>query len=388
MAESEDDGKRSFEPTQEEYKARMGARKQEKTRAPVKYDKKEKHAKGKVTGASAPSLPKSKAVRFKPEAMVEELKEFAFSAPPEAAASYYKPGPVERYVWQNCLFHEPKKSAMKRATGQLSKVPSKLRPTSLNISSGGLPIRSSNLAESVLARRKTPSMSSKVSSTVSSAQPKLTDPSNPSKASMGLLKHAGTTQSASVKNVASAMPPVRLPKVTAAGIRSLEALKASTKLPRISPKDAGVNLPAHSSSLKSQRIGLANPPTKLPPIKKPPEKPIKKSPTWPPLIFNIQFPPTPPKHSSKKPSEDSSVTMPPADYDIMLPKDSGMVQLTSSGEISLKEHDTMLLEIAKEKLQTLKISPPTSSEKTKKEIVKPVKVAGADPETVSGYITV
>ena len=388
MAESEDDGKRSFEPTQEEYKARMGARKQEKTRAPVKYDKKEKHAKGKVTGASAPSLPKSKAVRFKPEAMVEELKEFAFSAPPEAAASYYKPGPVERYVWQNCLFHEPKKSAMKRTTGQLSKVPSKLRPTSLalNVSSGGLPIRSPNLAESVLARRKTPSMSSKVSSTKSSVQPKLTDSSNPNKASMGLLKHAGATQSASVKNVAGALPPVRLPKVTAAGIRSLEALKASTKLPRISPKDAGVNLPAHSSSLKSQRAGLANPPTKLPPIKKPPEKPIKKSPTWPPLIIDIQFPPTLAKHSSKKPSEDSSATMPPADYGIMQPKDSGMVQLTSSGEMSLKKHDTMLLESAKENLRTLKIPSPVSSEGTRKE--EPVNVTEVDPETVSGYITI
>ena len=80
--------------------------------------------------------------------------------------------------------------------------------------------------------------------------------------------------------------------------------------------------------------------------------------------------------------------MPPADYDIMPPKDSGMVQLTSSGEMSLKEHDTMLLEIAKEKLRALEISPPASSEKTKKKKVKPVNVAGADPETVSGYITV
>ena len=299
MAERGDDDERSFEPTQEECKARMGVRKQEKVRDSLKYGKKEKHAKGNVTGTTAPSLPKSKAVRFKPEPMVEELKEFAFSAPPREI----RVGLHNTYVWQSFLFHEPKKSAMKPTT---AKSPSTLPPTSLNVPSGELSTRSPIVEESVAACSKTPLVSSKVSSTMSSAQPKLTDPSDPSKASMGLLKHAGTTQLASVKNVASAMTPVRLPKVTAAGIRSLEALKASTKLPRISPKDSGVNLPAHSSSLKSQRIGLANPPTKLPPIKKPTEKPIKKSPTWPPLIFNIQFPPTPPKHSSKKPSEDSS----------------------------------------------------------------------------------
>ena len=385
MAERGGDDERSFEPTQEECKARIGVRKQEKVRDSAKYaGEKEKHAKGNVIGTTAPSLPKSKAVRFKPEPMVEEFKEFAFSSPPREIRVGFR----KTYVWQSFLFHEPKKSAMKPTTDHLPKSPSTLPPTSLNVPSGELSTKSPNVEESVAARRKTPLASSKVSSTMSSAQPKLTDPSDPSKASMGLLKHAGTTQSASVKNVASAMPPVRLPKVTAAGIRSLEALKASTKLPRIPPKDAAVNLPAHSSSLKSQRIGLANPPTKLPPIKKPTEKPIKKSPTWPPLMFNIQFPPTPPKHSSKKPSEDSSATMPPADYDIMPPKDSGMVQLTSSGEMSLKEHDTTLLESAKEKLRTLEILPPASSEKTKKEIVKPVNVAEADPETVSGYITV
>ena len=383
MAERGDDDEWSFEPTQEECKARMGVRKQEKVCGSEKYGKKEKHPKGNVTGTTAPSLPKSKAVRFKPEPMVEELKEFAFSAPP----GEIRVG-LQTYVWQSFLFHEPKKSAMKPTTDHLPKSPSTLPPTSLSVPSGELSTKSPNVEGSVAARSKTPSVSSKVSSTMPSAQPKLTDPSDPSKASMGLLKHAGTTQLASVKNVAGALPPVRLPKVTAAGIRSLEALKASTKLPRIPPKDSGVNLPAHSSSLKSQHIGLANPPTKLPPIKKPTEKPIKKSPTWPPLIFNIQFPPTPPKHSRKKPSEGSSATMLPADYDIMQSKDSGTVQLTTSGEMSLKEHDTILLESAKEKLRTLEISPPASSEKTKKQKVKPVNVAGADSETVSGYITV
>ena len=382
MAERGDDDQWSFEPTQEECKARMGVRKQEKVRGSEKYGKKEKHAKGNVTGTTAPSLPKSKAVRFKPEPMVEELKEFAFSAPPgEIRAG------IHTYVWQSFLFHEPKKSAIKPTTDHLPKSPSTSPPTSLNVPSGELSTKSPNVEGSVAARSKTPSMSSKVSSTTSSAQPKLTDPSDPSKASIALLKHAGTTQSASVKNVTSAVPPAELPKVIGVGTRTLVALKGTTTLPPILPKDASVNLPAALPLLKLQRTGLANPPTELPPIKQPPKKPFKKSPTWPTLISNTRLPPTLAKHSSKKSSEDSSATMPPADYDIMPPKDSGMVQLTSSGEMSLKEHDTMLLESAKENLRALKIPSPVSSEGTRKD-VKPVNVTEVDPETVSGYIIV
>ena len=48
-------------------------------------------------------------------------------------------------------------------------------------------------------------------------QLKLTDPSDPSKASVALLKHASPTQSASVKNVTSAIPNEPTPAGVAKG---------------------------------------------------------------------------------------------------------------------------------------------------------------------------
>ena len=132
---------------------------------------------------------------------------------------------------------------------------------------------------------------------MSSIQAKLTDPSDPSKASVALLKHASPTQSASVKNVTSAMPneptSAKLPKVTRVSTLPSVTVKDSTKLPPIPSKDASVNVPAQLSSLKSKRTGLSKPQTKLPPI----ERPLKKSPTWPPIrTLGAHLPPILPKH--------------------------------------------------------------------------------------------
>ena len=390
MAECGDDDKWSSESTEEESKTKT--HKQGKVRGPAKDVKKGKRAKGNIAGASVRSLRKSKpAVRINPEPVVEELKEFTFSASPEVP--FYIP--AEKYEWQSCLFHEPKKSAMKQTVEQSPKVepkvPSKLPPASLNVPSGPLPIKSPNLAELAVERSKTPSVSSKVSSTL----PSLTDPSEPSKASTPLLKHASTTRSTSIKEVTSAMPneptSVELPKGTGASTQSSVTLKDSTKLPPISPKDTGVNLPAELPLLKSKRTCL---PTKLPPIEKPPEKspeksPLRKSPTWPTFRIEPQLPPILPIHSSKGASKGSTATMPPTDYSTMQPMDSsGMVPLISSGELSLMEQDTMPLKIAKENLLRLQITPQeaqVSPEKTAKEVIKPVDIADGDPEIVSVY---
>ena len=234
-----------------------------------------------------------------------------------------------------------------------------------------------------------------------SVQPSLTDPSEPSKASLPLLKHASTTQSASMKkSVTIAMPneptSAELPKGTGASTQSSVTPKDSTKLPPIAPKDAGVNLPAELPPLKSKKTGPAKLPTKLPPIEMPPEQspekspaeksPLKKSPTWPPLFIEPQLPAILPRYSSKKPSKDSTATMPPIDYGTMpQPKDSDIAPLLSSVEVLSTEQDTMQLKTAEEKLQILQISPQVSPEKAGKEIIKPVNIAEGDPEMVSGY---
>ena len=74
---------------------------------------------------------------------------------------------------------------------------------------------------------------------------------------MALLKHAGTTQSASVKNVTSAIPneptPAKLPKVTGITRVLSVTVKDSTKLSPIPSNDASVNLLAQLSSIEFKR---------------------------------------------------------------------------------------------------------------------------------------
>ena len=102
-----------------------------------------------------------------------------------------------------------------------------------------------------------------------------------------------------------------LPKVTGFSTLPSVTVKDSTKLPPIPSKDASVNVPAQLSSLKSKRTGLSKPQTKLPPI----ERPLKKSPTWPPIrTLGAHLPPILPKHSTKKSLEVSSTTNPPTGY--------------------------------------------------------------------------
>ena len=348
MAERGEDDKRYLtESTEEESKAR--ARKKEKVRRPVEHGKTEekRRTKGDVTGL-APPLRKSKPVRINPKPRVKEI---AFSSPPLPEYSSFKS--TERYhEWQSHLFHEPtSKSAMKPAK-QLPEVPSKLSLASRDVSRGGFPIKSPNLAESAVGHSKTPSVSSKVSRTL----PSLTNPSEPSKASTPLLKHASTTRSTSIKDVTSAMPN----KPTSA-----ELLKGT------------------GASTQSSQLDLSKLPTKLPPIKKPPKKsPLRKSPTWPAFRIQPQLPSILPEHSSKGPSKGSTATMPPTDYGTVQSKDSGgMVPLISSGESSSRKYDRMQLKVAKEKLQALQISP----EEAKKEVIQPVDIAEGDPEIVSVY---
>ena len=385
MAELGDDGKRPLtESTEEERKART--RKKEKVRRPVEHGKKEKHrTKGDVTapGALAPPLRKSKAVRINPEPRV---KEFSFSSPPLAEYLCFKS--AERFhEWQSHLFHEPTKSAMKPTKrSSVPKVPSKLSLTSQDAPSEPLAIKSPNSAASVAERSKTPSVLSKVSSTL----PSLTDPSEPSKASLPLLKRASTALSTSRKDVTSAMsnePTLAvLPKGTGASTQSSVTLKDSTKLPPILPKFGVANLPAFPTP-KSKKTGLSKLPTKLPTIEISPEKspeksPLRKSPTWPAFRIEPRLPPILPIHSSKGASKGSTATMPPTDYGTVQSKDSGgMVPLISSGESSSRKYDRMQLKVAKEKLQTLRISP----EKAKKEVIKPGDIAEGDPEIVSVY---
>ena len=306
-----------------------------------------------------------------PEPLVKDP--LAFSPP--YIAKYFRPG-ENPYEWKSHLFHEPQRSAMKPTTDQLPNAPSKLPVTSLNVPSGTVPIELPNLLESAVTQSKTPSMSSKVSSTMSSAQPKLTDPSDPSKASLILLKHASTTHSASVEDVTSAMSneptPAEFPKVTEVSTLPSVTLKGSTKLPPIlppiPPKGAGVNLPAHLSSLKSKRTYLSESPTKLPPIKKPPEKPIKKSPTWPPLMDETWSPPITPEY-----------------YYVTNPKVSCQMPLMSCRIMSPKELRRWRLQRLKDLQLESPISPPGSPEEARKEIVKPVNIAEEDPEIVSDY---
>ena len=351
MAERGDDDKRPLtESTEEESKTKT--RKKEKVLRPVEHSKtEEKHrTKGDVTGL-APPLRKSKPVSINPKPRVKEI---AFSSPPLPEYSSFKS--TERYhEWQSRLFHEPtSKSAMKPAK-QLPEVPSKLSLASRDVSRGGFPIKSPNLAESAVGHSKTPSVSSKVSSTL----PSLTNPSEPSKASTPLLKYASTTRSTSIKDVTGAMSN----KPTSAEL--LKGTGASTQ----------------SSQLDLSKLQPV--PTKLPPIKKPPEKsPLRKLPTWPAFRIQPQLPSILSEHSSKGPSKGSTATMPPTGYGTVQSKDSsGMVPLISSGESSSRKYDRMQLKVAKEKLQTLQISP----EEAKKEVIKPVDIAEGDPEIVSVY---
>ena len=388
MAESGGDDKRPIESTEEERKAKT--RKKEKARRPVtvEHGKKGKHStKGDVAGALASSLRgKSKVVRINP---TPRVKEFSFSSPPLAEYLSFKSS--ERFhEWQSHLFHEPTKSAMKLTP----KAANKLSPSSLNVPSGASPIKLPSLAESPVEHSKTPSVSSRVSSTTSLMQPSLTAPSEPSKESLPLLKRAITPQSTLTKSVTSATPSkptlAELPKVTGASVRPSMMAKDSTKLPPIVPRFEVANLPAELPPLKPKKTGQSKVPAKLSTIEISPEKspeksPLRKSPTWPPLRIEPQLPPILSKHLSKKPSKDPSATMPP----IRLKDSGGMIPLISSGESPSRKRDTMRLNVAQERLQTLQISPRVSPrispEKAKKQIIKPVNIAEGDPELVSGY---
>ena len=212
-----------------------------------------------MPAASALPLSKSKvaSINLKPM-IIKQYTSIWISAPCGTSPTA---GP-ERYEWQSHLLYEPKKSAMKPTTDQLQNAPSKLPLTSLNVPSGALPMQLPNLVEPAVTQSKTTSISSKVTSTMSSMQSKLTDPSALRKASVALLKHAGTTQSASVKNVTSAMPnePTSAKLLMVTGVSTLPSVtvKDSTKLPSIPSKDATVNLPAQLSSLKDWPIQTTN----------------------------------------------------------------------------------------------------------------------------------
>ena len=400
MSGTGDDDKTSFASTEEKCKDRTP--KQKTVCGTVKHGQKGEYAKdnvnpdphkksedpglpstthGDLSAASALPLSKSKAVHIN---LKPKIKQYASSAPGRFLCS-----PIlgsERYEWKSHLFHEPKKSAMKPKTDQIPVAPSNLPLTSLNVPSGTMELP--NLVESVVTQTKTPSVSSKVTSTMSSMQPKLTDQSALRKASVGLLKHAGTTQSASVKNVTSAMPneptSTKLPKVTGVSTLPSVTVEDSTKLPPIPSKDASVNLPAHLSSIKSKRTSISKQQTKLPPI----ERPLKRSPTWPPIkAVGAQLPPILPKHSAKKSSKVSSATNPPTGHcKIMQQMDSGRPQAVGYEKLPSREHDRRLQKIAKKKPNLkIQIPPQVSPEEARKEIVKPVNIAEEDPEIVSDY---
>ena len=396
------DDKKSFGSTEEKRKG--STPKQKTVRPTVKHGQKGEHAKGNVhpdphkkskdpglpstthgdlPAASALPLSKSKAVHIN---LKPKIKQYASSAPGRFLCS-----PIlgsERYEWKSHLFHEPKKSAMKPTTDQLPNAPSELPVTSPNVPSGTLPMELPILLESAVTQSRTTSVSSKVTSTMSSMQSKLTDPSAHRKAPLGLLKHAGTTHSASVKNVISALPneptSAKLPKVTGASTLPSVTVKDSTKLPPIPSKDASVNLPAHLSSIKSKRTSISKQQTKLPPI----ERPLRRSPTWPPIkAVGAQLPPILPKHSAKKSSKVSSATNPPTGHrKIMQRMDSGRPQAVGYEKLPSREHDRRLQKIAKKKPNLkIQIPPQVLPEEARKEIVKPVNIAEEDPEIVSDY---
>ena len=401
MSGTGDDDKKSLGSTEEKRKG--STPKQKTVRGTVKHGQKGEHAKGNVhpdphkkskdpglpstthgdlPAASALSLSKSKSVRIKLKPKV--IKQ-ASSAP---SRILWSPIP-ERYEWKSHLFHEPKKSAMKPTTDQLPNAPSELPVTSLNVPSGTVPMELPNLLESAVTQSKTTSVSSNVTSTMSSMQSRLTDPSAHRKAPLGLLKHAGTTQSASVKNVISALPneptSAKLPKVTGASTLPSVTVKDSTKLPPIPSKDASVNVPAQLSAIESKRTSISKQQTKLPPI----ERPLKRSPTWPPTkAVGAQLPPILPKHSTEK-STVFSVTDPPPGYVTIVQRVlPGWLHILGYAKAPSEEHDsdTTPPKIAKKKPNlTIQIPPQVSPEEARKEIVKPVNIAEEDPEIVSDY---
>ena len=402
MSGTGDDDKKSFGSTEEKRKG--STPKQKTVRGTVKHGQKGEHAKGNVhpdphkksedpglpstthgdlpAASALPALSKSKAVRIKLKPKI--IKEHASSAPGRFLSS-----PIaERYEWKSYLFHEPKKSAMKPTTDQLPNAPSELPLPPPNVPSGTVPIELPNLLEPAVTQSKTTSVSSNVTSTMSSMQSKLTDQSALRKASVGLLKHAGITQSTSVKNVTSAMPNVptsaKLPKVTGASTLPSVTVKDSTKLPPIPSKDASVNLPAQLSAVESKRTSLSKQQTKLPPI----ERPLRRSPTWPPTkAVGAQLPPILPKDSTKE--SFYSITDPPPGYVTVVQRVlPGWLHILGYAKLPSEEHDsdTTPPKIAKKKPNlTIQISPQVSPEEARKEIVKPVNIAKEDPEIVSDY---
>ena len=291
---------------------------------------------------SPPTLPRKEKfktlVRINPKPVVKVLRGFerSSSGPPTVPYDI----PVKKYEWKRYFIREPLKSAMKRTKDKSPKDPSifPLMP------SPKVPNRRISLKQAVDVDKK-PSRSRPVSL----PQP---DPS----ITQTLLSPERVSTPQSMKDTSSTLPHVPISTTDSVNIltdRLLPKLpkdteaSASPSVQPEDPEDKGISFPLDWEELlllETKKSELSKPPTepKIPSlIKKPPkslQKHLKRSLTW--LVLpETQLPPILPKHSTKRPSKDSS-SMPPTQ---LPPVESCDTILTASP----KEHGTLPLKFEK-----------------------------------------
>ena len=287
-----------------------------------------------------PTLPRKEKfktlVRINPKPIVKVLRGFerASSGPPTVPYDI----PVKKYEWKRYFIREPLKSAMKRAKDKSPKDPSifSLMPS---------PNRIRSLKQAVDVDKKP-----------SRLRPVLL-PQPDSSITQILLspEHVSTLQS--MKDTTSTLPHIPISTTDSVNIltdrllpklpKDTEASASPSVQQEPDPEDKGISFPSDWEELlllETKKSELSKSPTepKIPSlIKKPPkslQKHLKRSLTWS-VLPETQLPPILPKHSTKRPSKDSS-SMPST----QLPPIKSCDQMLTA---SPKEHGTLPLKFEK-----------------------------------------
>jgi len=324
---------------------------------------------------------RSRVVRIIPKPTAVKKFQKSMSVFPMVPGAIY----AQRYEWESYFFLEPGKFAMKQtelsrksdtlpAAQMPAKVPSKMPPST------ALPSIKDPVDPSEMAPKDSstlPQMLPKDRDVLPSIASNLEDPVDPGEKApkdTGQLLPKGPNilppiVSKSKNPVDYSIVPLTAPKDSStrslmpSNAPSTKLLTPSSlkgpvnpsKLPPLLPKGPGSSKKASSSELPTEG-------QKLPSIKKPP---LRKSPTWPAIMFHQ----TESKYSSKPP--------PKKDYTKLQQKDSS----------------TLLLKVPKKMLLALPIKPPISPEKPWKLarieiLIEPMSIAKENPEKVSNYIAI
>ena len=287
---------------------------------------------------------RSRVVRIIPKPTSVEEFQKSMSVFPMVPGAVY----AQRYEWESYFFLEPGKFAMKQtelsrksdtlpAAQMPAKVPSKMPPST------ALPSIKDPVDPGEKAPKDTGQLLPKGPNILPPIVSKLKNPVDYSTVPLTIPKDPST----------HSLMPSSAPSTKLLIPSSLKGPVNPSKLPPLLPKGPGSSKKASSSELPTEG-------QKLPSIKKPP---LRKSPTWPAIMFHQ----TESKYSSKPP--------PKKDYTKLQQKDSS----------------TLLLKVPKKMLLALPIKPPISPEKPWKLarieiLIEPMSIAKENPEKVSNYI--